>query len=113
MTATGAGSTSLAAASGSSMPELIELRDRGRKLRLRWPDGLEKTLGAATLRSACRCAGCTHLLRGGDPPQVDAQIHLQQVAEFGVAGLQLVFSDSHRRGIFPWQYLRQLAVTTA
>lgn len=107
-----AGSTSLAAASGSSIPELIELRDRGHALHLRWPDGLETTLGAATLRNACRCAGCTHLLRSGDPVRVDAQIHLQEVAEFGVAGLQLFFSDSHRRGIFPWQYLRQLAITT-
>jgi DUF971 family protein len=107
----GAGSTPLAAVPESSMPELIELRDRGRELRLRWPDGLEKTLGAATLRNACRCAGCTHLLRSGDPVHADAQIHLQQVAEVGAAGLQLVFSDNHRRGIFPWRYLRQLAVT--
>ena len=96
-----------------SMPELIELRGRGRELRLRWPDGLETTLGAVTLRNACRCASCTHLLRSGDPVRADAQIHLQQVAEMGVAGLQLVFSDSHRRGIFPWPYLRQLAVTAA
>ena len=98
---------------GHSMPELFELRDRGRELRLRWPDGLETTLGAVALRNACRCASCTHSLRSGDPVRADAQIHLQQVAEFGVAGLQLMFSDSHRRGIFPWQYLRQLAVTTA
>jgi DUF971 family protein len=109
----GAASTPLAAASGSSMPELIELRDRGRELRLRWPDGLEKTLGAGTLRNACRCSGCTHLLRTGNPVQVNAHIHLQQLVEVGVAGLQLVFSDGHRRGIFPWQYLRQLAVTAA
>jgi len=95
------------------MPELIELRDRGRELRLRWPDGLERTLGAATLRNACRCASCTHSLRSGDPVRADSQILLQQVAEVGAAGLQFVFSDSHRRGIFPWQYLRQLAITTA
>ncbi len=81
-------------------------------MRLLWPDGLEATLGATMLRTACRCAGCTHLLRSGAPVHADTQIHLQQVAEVGVAGLQLVFSDGHRRGIFPWQYLRQLAVTT-
>lgn len=109
MTAMGAGSTSLNAISGSSMPELVELRDRGHTLRLRWPDGLETTLGAATLRNACRCATCTHSMRSGEPVHVDAQVRLRQVAEVGVAGLQLVFSDDHRRGIFPWQYLRQLA----
>jgi DUF971 family protein len=91
------------------MPERIEIRDRGRKLRLRWPDGLEGALSAVVLRNACRCAACTHLRRRGAQAQHDTETSLQQVAEFGVAGLQLVFSDGHRRGIYPWQYLRQLA----
>ena len=41
---------------------------------------------------------------------MDAEISLAEVVEFGVAGLQVVFSDGHRRGIFPWEYLRQLAM---
>jgi len=79
-------------------------------MRLRWPDGLETTLGAATLRNACRCAACTHSRRSGTQVLRDADIALRQAVEFGVAGLQLVFSDGHRRGIFPWEYLRQLAI---
>jgi DUF971 family protein len=90
-------------------PERVELRARGGELRLCWPDGLELTLAAATLRNACRCADCTHLRRIGAYVEADPKISLQHVAEFGVAGLQLVFSDSHRRGIFPWAYLRQMA----
>jgi DUF971 family protein len=87
----------------------IELSDRGRTLHLRWPDGLAAALTAATLRRACRCAACTQLQRSGAGAPIEPGIILQEVVEFGVAGLQLVFSDGHRRGIFPWQYLRQLA----
>jgi DUF971 family protein len=87
------GRTCAAAGSSPAVPELVET-----------------TLGAQTLRNACRCAGCTHLRRRGDQVQADAETGLQRVAEFGIAGLQLVFSDGHRRGIFPWEYLRQLAV---
>jgi DUF971 family protein len=92
-----------------AMPERIALADRGRRLRVRWPDGLEAALGAPTLRDACRCATCTHSRRSGARAQRDAQITLEEVTQFGVAGLQLVFSDGHRRGIFPWEYLRELA----
>jgi DUF971 family protein len=92
-----------------SVPECVELREGRRQLRVRWPDGLEAPLSAATLRNACRCAACTHSRRNGSTTQADARIALDQVAEFGVAGLHLVFSDGHRRGIFPWAYLRQLA----
>ncbi len=109
MKATGTGAISVGAAGAVSVPQRIELADRGRELRLRWPDGLEAALGAPMLRNACRCATCTHLSRSGARAQMDAQITLELVAEFGVAGLQLVFSDGHRRGIFPWEYLRELA----
>lgn len=98
-----------AARSNASLPERIELGAKRRRLSLRWPDGLEATLGATTLRNACRCATCTQAGRRAAPLETDAGISLDEVVEFGVAGLQLVFSDGHRRGIFPWEYLRQLA----
>jgi DUF971 family protein len=91
------------------VPERVAVAAHGRALRVRWRDGLEAALSASALRDACRCASCTHLRRCGEPVQSDPGIGLLQVAEFGVAGLQLVFSDGHRRGLFPWEYLRQLA----
>jgi DUF971 family protein len=96
-------------AAETPVPERIELGARGRELHLRWPDGLEATLSAPTLRNACRCATCTHLRRRGARAPIEEQFALQQVVQFGIAGLQLVFSDGHRRGIFPWDYLRELA----
>ena len=103
------GGAAVGTPASGSMPERVELREQGRGLRLRWADDRETTLSALTLRKACRCAACTHLRRNGAVPQADPGIALRQVAEVGVVGLQLVFSDGHRRGIFPWEYLRQLA----
>jgi DUF971 family protein len=111
VSAIGTGAISVETAADASLPERIELGDRGHQLRLRWPDGLETALGATALRDACRCAACLHLRRSGSLAQWDADITLEQVMPFGIAGLQLVFSDGHRRGIFPWKYLRELAVT--
>jgi DUF971 family protein len=109
LNAWGASEATERVSSGGCAPDQVELADRRRGLRLRWPDGVEADLGAAMLRSACRCATCTHGRRTGAPAPVDPGIELDQVVEFGVAGLQLVFSDGHRRGIFPWEYLRELA----
>lgn len=95
------------------VPERIELGGQGRRLRIRWPDGLEAVVGAAALRVACRCGGCTQGRRDGVRPQIAPEIRLDEVLELGIAGLQLVFSDGHRRGIFPWDYLRELAMSAA
>lgn len=111
MSAQGAGKASGMASLDASMPERIELGARHHRLCLRWPDGLEATLGAATLRSACRCAACAKARQGGAQLEIDAGVGIDEVVPFGIAGLQLVFSDGHRRGIFPWEYLRQLATS--
>lgn len=109
MSVQGAGKASGATSSDASMPERITLAAQRRLLCLRWPGGLESTLSAKMLRKACRCAACTQARRMGAQVETDAEISLAEVVEFGVAGLQVVFSDGHRRGIFPWEYLRQLA----
>jgi DUF971 family protein len=40
--------------------------------------------------------------------RVDAQVRVIDLHSQGY-GLQLIFSDGHDRGIFPWPYLAQLA----
>lgn len=59
------------------------------------------------LRRHCRCAECRSLSLQGHP--IDAgNVSLRSVAAMGY-GVQLVFSDGHERGIFPWAYLAELA----
>ncbi|KAB0509498.1 DUF971 domain-containing protein [Pseudomonas moorei] len=40
--------------------------------------------------------------------RVDAQVRVIDLHSQGY-GLQLIFSDGHDRGIYPWPYLAQLA----
>ena len=74
---------------------------------LRWDDG-EATLPAATLRAHCRCAPCQAARLRGAEAGVDADLRLVDARAIGRYALQLVFSDGHERGIYPWAYLRSL-----
>ncbi|CAN7469967.1 DUF971 domain-containing protein [Pseudoduganella sp. LjRoot289] len=74
-------------------------------------DGAGRTLTHAALRAACRCADCTALRRAGGQPYVDGGIRLLAIEPVGAYGVQLIFSDRHDRGIYPWPYLEKLAAT--
>jgi len=78
-------------------------------LELRWQDGSESRLPHGVLRSRCRCAGCEQAYRTqGAHPEPDPTIRLDAIHPVSDKGLNLVFSDGHGRGIFPWAYLREL-----
>ena len=71
--------------------------------------GASRTLTHAALRDGCRCADCTALRRAGTPLQADRAIRLLAIEPVGAYGVQLVFSDRHDKGIYPWIYLEQLS----
>lgn len=81
-------------------PELGELvlhRDGQPSLHLRHHD----------LRQACLCAFCRAERLRGREVQADADIRVIAVRPMGY-GVQLVFSDGHDRGIYPWSLLAEL-----
>jgi DUF971 family protein len=75
-----------------------------KQLRLNWPDGREQCLDHAELRRQCPCSQCRAFRLRGMTPLVDDRVRLIEVNAQGY-GLQLVFSDGHERGIYPWAYL--------
>ena len=77
------------------------------QLRLNWPDGREQLLNHAELRRQCPCSQCRAFRLRGMTPLVDDRVRLIEVNAQG-SGLQLVFSDGHERGIYPWAYLAGL-----
>lgn len=81
-------------------------RDEG-QLRLNWPDGREQRLDHAELRRQCPCSQCRAFRLQGLTVRVDPRIRVVEVNAQGY-GVQLVFSDGHERGIFPWAYLSGL-----
>jgi DUF971 family protein len=78
-------------------------RDKG-QLKLNWPDGREQYLDHAQLRRQCPCSQCRAFRLQGLTVQVDPRVRVVGINAQGY-GVQLVFSDGHERGIFPWGYL--------
>ena len=76
-------------------------------LSLTWADG-PQDLSAATLRSACRCGGCRSAAVAGRTESPARGLSLVHIEPAGAYGLQLIFSDGHDRGIYPWAMLREL-----
>lgn len=79
--------------------------DDGR-LRIEWTDRAVE-LDGNLLRQHCRCAGCRNLQLQGQSAIAEG-ISLRAITAMGY-GLQLIFSDGHDRGIFPWPYLEEIA----
>jgi len=77
------------------------------QLRLNWPDGREQLLDHAELRRQCPCSQCRAFRLQGLTVKVDPRIRVVELNAQGY-GVQLIFSDGHERGIYPWAYLAQL-----
>ena len=93
----------------TAWPEEIALNGRARALELVW-DGRRTMLSYRVLRRSCRCSVCENLRRSTDTVlAVPADVTLMRIELVGAAALQLIFSDGHARGIYPWAYLKQMA----
>ena len=90
-------------------PEELQSLESGRVLSIRWDDGKVSRFGAALLRRNSRSASVRRAEMDGDGSRVGEDIRLSDIRLVGAYGVQLVFSDGHDRGIYPWIYLRQLA----
>ncbi|VVM73624.1 hypothetical protein PS662_01936 [Pseudomonas fluorescens] len=77
------------------------------QLRLNWPDGREQRLDHAGLRRQCPCSQCRAFRLQRLTPMVDSRVQVIELNAQGY-GLQLIFSDGHDRGIYPWAYLAAL-----
>lgn len=86
---------------------LRNARSEGR-LTLEWHDGERQAISHARLRGACPCSQCKAARLRGAIALVDEAVRLTAIHPQGY-GVQLVFSDGHERGIYPWDYLRGLA----
>lgn len=84
----------------------IELRADG--LQVQWREG-SVHLAALALRAACRCGACR--ARAAREERPDDGVQLTGAAPVGVYALQLLFSDGHDRGIYPWSLLHELSLS--
>ena len=90
-------------------PEEIRIVDRGRCMRLIWPDGSSDDFTARQLRSHGRdAASQRRRLDGQDLDAADA-VTIVEAAPIGRYAVNLRFSDGYDQGIYPWTYLRCIA----
>ena len=81
-------------------------------LRFEGPDASTR-VDAPTLRAACRCAHCTARARRGEPVVAAPDLRLIELRPVGAYAAQLVFSDGHDRGIYPFAMLDALRARCA
>lgn len=89
----------------SAPSALRNRRERG-ELLVQWGE-VEQVISHARLRGACPCSQCRAARLKGAISLVSEDVRVARIEAQGY-GVQLVFSDGHERGIYPWDYLRQL-----
>lgn len=82
-------------------------------LAITWGDGSTDRLSHRLLRESCRCAHCAAAQRAGDRLQAMSGIRITAIEAYGVSSLHLCFDDGHSRGLYPFAYLKSLAVPVA
>jgi DUF971 family protein len=92
------------------VPQQVAVDAAARTLTLQWDAARAQTLDHAALRTACPCSTCRRARLAGAAVPASDDIAIVDVQPMGY-GVQLVFSDGHAQGIFPWAYLETLAAT--
>ncbi|CAJ0815785.1 DUF971 domain-containing protein [Ralstonia flaminis] len=87
-------------------PERIDNDIAQGQLHLVWADAT-CSIDHAALRRACRCAECQFKRHHGLSISTPDNVRITTMEPAGY-GVQLIFSDGHARGIFPWAYLASL-----
>ena len=91
-------------------PQSISYRISSGAIDILWENGAIQHLNGTLLRRSCRCADCTAKRRDGTLAQeMFAGTEVIGMVPVGAYAIQLIFSDGHARGIFPWPYLKNLA----
>ncbi|WP_235851472.1 gamma-butyrobetaine hydroxylase-like domain-containing protein [Paraburkholderia acidicola] len=90
-----------------NVPQHMAVDAAARTLTLQWDAARVQTLDHAALRTACPCSACRRVRLAGAVVPATKDIAIVDVQPMGY-GVQLVFSDGHAQGIFPWAYLETL-----
>ncbi len=89
-------------------PEQITNRRAERTLEVLWDDGVTQCWLHRQVRAACKCSPCQAARLRGAPALFADDVVIEEIRPIGHYAVQLVFSDGHERGIYPWELLRSL-----
>ncbi|MFM0013976.1 DUF971 domain-containing protein [Paraburkholderia sediminicola] len=89
-------------------PEHVTIHVGTGRLSLTWRDGQTQWIDSATLRERCPCSTCRRGAHSGEAPRIEPHLAIVDMQPMGY-GVQIVFSDGHAQGIYPWDYLAGFA----
>ncbi len=90
-------------------PTEIKLTRDKSKILISWPDGDKAELSALLLRKRCNSARSKRArIDCAEEPTTEC-LTIAEIRSVGLYAINLVFSDGHDRGIYPWSYLRELS----
>jgi DUF971 family protein len=90
-------------------PQAITLAADRRRLLIDWGGGRQDAASATALWDACRSSRSVRLRVDGWAVPARDDITIVDVRPVGHYAVNLVFSDGHDRGIYPWRYLKEIA----
>jgi ATP-binding protein involved in chromosome partitioning len=83
-----------------------------RTLAIDWADGEASRIDVRALRLACGCAHCIDEWSGRpllDPASIPVDVAPREIQPVGRYAIQILWSDGHEAGIYPFERLRGLA----
>jgi DUF971 family protein len=89
-------------------PKKINHKKVSNVIDISWRDGQLHSLSGDQLRQFCACSKC----RARDvvgKQLINESGKIEGLKLMGSTGVQIIFSDGHDRGIYPWGYLRAIA----
>ncbi len=100
---------------GEPPPREVGPTPDGERLRIVWSDGAASEYPPRYLRLSCPCAACVEEMTHRpllDPAKVPPDVHPRQIRWVGDYALRFDWSDGHGTGIYPWDYLREISLST-
>ena len=94
----------------------VDIQHIGDELAIKWDDATESFISLETLRRACPCAECKgerdvmgNLYKGPERPLTPSAFQLRGLTFIGAYAVQPSWGDGHNSGIYPFDYLREIA----
>jgi DUF971 family protein len=91
------------------VPIEIRLSDHRRSLVVVWEDASISRLGARCLRANSRASAALRAALDGAAIAIADDVEIREILPVGQYAINLIFSDGHDRGIYPWPFLRELS----
>jgi DUF971 family protein len=93
-----------------------DIQQVGNELAVKWNDGSEHFIPLEKLRRCCPCAGCRgetdimgNVYKNPEQKLPPIAFELVRFENVGAYAIQPAWRDGHATGIYPFDYLRQIA----